>query len=75
VSRFAMALVHKSKKITHCLSATKHYMRGLFKTLSQMYEEGVQTDLTLVASNGVPISVHKVIAPYLKRERALSERV
>ena len=55
-----MALVHKSKKITHCLTATKHYMRGLFATLSHMYEEGAQTDLTLVAANGVPISVHKV---------------
>ena len=56
-----MALVHKTKKVTHCLSATKQYMRRFFSTLTHMYETGLQTDLTIVASDGTSFSIHKVI--------------
>jgi hypothetical protein len=55
-----MALVHKTKKVTHCLSATRQYMHRFFTTLTQMYETGLQTDLVLVASDGTSFSIHKV---------------
>jgi hypothetical protein len=55
-----MALVHKTKKVTHCLAATKQYMQRFFSTLTHMYETGLQTDLVLVASDGTPFSIHKV---------------
>jgi hypothetical protein len=59
---FKMALVQKTKKVTHCLAATKQYMHRFFATLTHMYETGLQTDLVLVASDGTSFSIHKVTA-------------
>ena len=55
-----MALIQKTKKVTHCLAATKQYMHRFFATLTHMYETGLQTDLVLVASDGTSFSIHKV---------------
>lgn len=59
VSAVAMALVHKTK-VTHFFSPSAKHVAGVFRAITQLYEEQAHTDLTLISEDGEQFCLHQV---------------